>query len=239
MVNNGITLTNIGEFRSVMREYAAVSKRDDATILNTKGLYIALGALAKTKRADAGKIQSELEALSKTRSTTKTGKIRLRNVTVRRSTGATEYDVPLIALLVNARQGILGRKGLYGKSMKDAIRKFIGSRKRSAAFIASGWIPAIKAFAPLAESIGGRPRRDTAPKQYGVPKGSATVAKESDYVPTAILENFAQSKSPHSSQALERYAGEALRAAFDDEMRSMQAYIEKKKQQTADRYNAR
>lgn len=238
---NGITLTNIGEFRATMREYREVSKRDDASILNTKGLYIALGALGITHRADPNLIQIELEALTQTRSTNKNGGLgRKQNINVKRyNARGQQYDVPLVALLINSQRAKKGQKGLYGDDMKSAVKGFIGSRKRSAAFIASGWLPAVKVFAPLAERIGSKPRQDYTPRQYGQAKGSGTAAQTSDYVPTAILSNFANAKGPTGSKALEKYATAALQTAFNDEMRSMKEYIERKKQETANRFNAR
>lgn len=237
MSDNGITLTNLREFQEELREYREVSKKDDATIVNTKLFYIARGAVNITRRVEPLQIQVELEALVKTFSPNSGKRV---NKTVQRfGRFGQQYDVPLVALIINYRRGQKGLKGLTGNDMAQAVRKFISAAKSSSAFIASGFLPGVKKFEAEAENRGGAPRFDNGVKQRGPDWGSATTAKPTDYVPTGIIENFAQSKDKTGAAALDKWATRGLQQAFDDEMQSTARYIEEKKQATADKYNSK
>lgn len=230
MAENGITMTNMPEFRAVMREYREVSRREDGEIVDTKAFFIARGAAQITHRADKNLIEIELQQL------TKAGK---KNILVGRyGRRGQYYEVPLAALLINAERGAKGKPGLQGAAMRRAVVGFIGSRKRSAAFIASGWIPAIKAFAPRATNKAGAPAVDSEIRQYGQAKGSGTPSRDGDAVPKAILANFAQAAGKTGEKALSRFALAGLQRAFLDEIKSMRSYIAQKKQATADKFNA-
>lgn len=218
------------EFQRTLRDYEKVSKRDLATILNTKGFYIARGAVRDTHKADKDKVKAELTALVKSGKKFKTVK--------RFSRFGLEYDAPLISLLINMRRGARGEKGLYGKSMANAVKGWLGARLRSIAFLRAGFIPAIKAFEPLAEKKGQAPKMDGATRQYGKPKGSAKVAKADTWRPVASITNAASAKGDKNS-ALERYVGEGLRSAFAKEVASMKQYMEEKFAATAKKFSAK
>lgn len=220
-------MTNMPQFRAVMREYQKQSKRDDATIINTKLFYIARGAVGITHRADPVIIGMELNQLLKSE--------HKWNFVKRYSTRGRDYTVPLVALLINAERKRKGEPGLQGQDMRNAVKDFIGRRKKSAAFIAAGFIPAVKKFEPLAERKGDAPRMDNQVKQRGADKGSAIAAIADDIAPVGVIINYALSKSPTGEKALLTFATAALRTAFDNEMKSMVRYIERKKQETADK----
>lgn len=224
----GATLKiDMGQFRKMFKEYSQVTKRDFSTALNTTGFYIARGAVHETYRADKAKVRAELNALIKNPS----GKHKL----VKTANGA---DAPLVALLINARRGKRGEKGLTGAKMAKAVKSFIARRLRSIAFIASGGIPAIKAFEPYADKKGQAPRMDRAVRQYGKAKGSGTPAKPNTWTPFAKLVNSA-SANGDTKGALQQHYGTALTKSVAKEVRNMQAYMLSKMQQTARRFSAK
>lgn len=230
MPGNGIKLTNLPEFRRVMREYQKVSKRDNATIVYTKAFYIARGAVRRTVKVERSKIQEEMAKPAR----------------------IAKNDAPLAAILINAAIGGKGKaadrvpsrllaawaaagKGLWGKAMRKAVRALTGARLSSRGFIAAGWLPAIKVFEPLAERKGRAPRQDRSVKQFGRPKGAGYAEGKDSLVPKAIIENFAN--PPHDPHgALIKYGERALQEAFKDEMLSMEAYIAAKKQESIDKH---
>jgi hypothetical protein len=213
-----------------------LTKRDMTVALNTKAFYIARGAVVNTHRPEAVQVKAELLALIRdTNSKGLAGK--LKKVTRFMGSGKS-YLAPLVALLINARRGKAGQKGLQGADMAKAVKSFIGRSLRSIAAIASGFLPAVKKFEPLAEKIGSAPRRDKDAKQYGQAKGRGIPADPSQWVQMAVIENSASFKGDKKG-ALEKYAGAGLERAFADEVKSMAKYIEDKMQRTADTVNAK
>lgn len=202
------------EFRATLKEYKEYTKRDLATILNTKGFYIARGAARETLRVSVSKIRSELRAGS-----------------------SIEADAPLAAVIINARRGAANQKGLFGDELKKAVAAFIKARIKSRAFMAAGFIPAIKAFEPFAERKNRAPKADRAVKQFGSPKGSGTPARPDSWISRAVITNTAASK--HDKGGAEGVAIAGLQIAFDDEIVSMRKHIEDKMQETANKYNAK
>jgi len=213
------------EFTRTLNTYRQLSKRDPATIVNTKLFYIARRATVETPKANAAKIKRELGRMVTTGK--QAGTMRLRKV--RRGSA----QVPLAALIINKRLG--PGAGLHGAEMTEAIRKFIASRLRSIAFLKSGWLPAIKKLEPLAAAIGGRqPRQDRTARQFGQPKGRAVPARSNLWSVSGMIENMA-SENKDNRNALVRYGGPALQKAFQAEEASMLEYIERKMKQTAQR----
>lgn len=137
-------------------------------------------------------------------------------------------EVPLVALLINAKRGKSGQKGLQGADMQQAADNFKANRVKSAAFIASGFIPAIKAFEPLAERKGQAPPRSSEAKELGIGRqiGYGITAQPS-FVAFAVIVNTAASLDDQG-KALEIFGTRGLQIAINDEVRSMQQYIERK-----------
>ncbi len=229
-MTGGITFKNMPGFTAVMREYAQASRRDDTTIVMTKAFYIARGAVRNTHRSDKAKVKQELQELVGARA---------QKTVTRFGRYGQEQEAPLAAILENASRGKRGQPGLYGSKMAQAVKSFIGRRLRSIGFLASGFLPAIKTFEPLAERTGSAPRIDQQIKQHGQDNGSARALNLGGLVPKAIITNFAQGKGDHDGRALEKYAGDGLQKAFDDEMVSMREYIIHKKQGTANKYSTK
>jgi len=139
-----------------------------------------------------------------------------------RATGA------ILGRIVNKRRGKDGLKGLYGKEMSKVVEIIYAARRRSVAFLKSGWLPAIRKLelAVPSKYRRGAARNDRSAKQVGKPKGSATVAREGWRV-VAKIENAALAKHD-KKEALSLFGGPALQRAFDYETQSMKEYIAKK-----------
>lgn len=188
------------EFDKTLKEYRQYSKRDVATICNTKAFYIARRATVETQKSKKSKIRADL---------LQEGRL----------------PAPIAALIVNAKRGAAGLKGLFGKKMRAAVNELIKARR--VATLAAGWIPAIKAFEPLAEKRGA-PRQAAQAKLTGdgSKKGYGRPAKEG-WFSKAILANLMTAKWDTRDGA-ESVATPALQRAFDAEEASMKAYIERK-----------
>lgn len=214
------------EFKKTLAEYVKICKsRTFPEIVNTKAFFICRGAARNTFRPSKGTIQRTTGRLIFDLKRTKTG--RSRRVLVGSSRAATK-GVPIAALIQNWRAKKMGKPGKYGKAMKTAIKKMIGARSAARAFIASGWIPAIKALAPLAKYKRSAPPTDNEAKQRGKPKGSAKVAVGGGYRVEATITNSASSKVSTTKDPLQKYGKPALVNAFDEERRSMIAHMEEK-----------
>lgn len=235
-MNGGITL-DLSEFRSTLREYSEYTKRDLATILNTKGFYISRGAVRDTHRVEASTIETELRNLLRPEGAEIWSKSTARTVTRFDSVGRSR-QVPLVSLLVNAQRGRKGQPGLKGADMQQASDSFIGRRVRSRAFIASGFIPSIKAFEPLAEKKGQAPPRDSEVKERGLRKLGYGIPATPGWTPFAVIANAAFSYDDNG-KALEVYGTRGLQLAVNDEVKSMREYIERKMQETANKVNTK
>src|SRR4051812_41123337 len=120
------------KFDETLEEYAKYSKRTHAEIVNTKAYYIARKALWFTPKADTYKMKQQLGGIvtvSRVNRKGKTVKHRQLQLVSSQRTAA-----PLAALIVNARLGKAGAKGLYGKRMERTIRELLSARYRSVAF---------------------------------------------------------------------------------------------------------
>lgn len=206
------------EFDRTLRVYRQYSKKDPATICNTKALFITRGAILETPKADKRSIVRELGRIIK-RGKNK-GKLKLKS--------GTEHDAPLAALIINKRRG--PGRGLYGAAMEEAVRAMLAARMRSIGFLKSGWIAAIRILLPFANRRGA-PRQDRSAQQVGTAKGNATPAREG-WRAKATFENNA-SRNRSNNDALVKFGGPALQRAFDAEERSMLVYIEGKMRESA------
>lgn len=186
------------EFDRTLQKYRELSKRSVQVIVNTKAFYIARRAVIETPRAKISEIKRFVSA----------------------DGGA------IMGKIINKRRGERGEKGLYGAEMTTAIGLVLAARLRSRAFLASGWLPAVKALEPLAERIGGAvPRKDRTAKEFGQAKGYGKPAS-SGWTVRAIFANLAAARWDRGGQA--RLGMTALQKAFDFEVKSMKDYIQRK-----------
>lgn len=208
---------DLTEWRSTMRQYMVHTKKDLATVLNEKAYRICWGAFNRTHRAEAGRIRSAL----------------MQQVTATRADGSTG-QAPLAGVL--AQKLAKSRTGSGHKTRSDlrrAVRGFVGRRVAATAFMRSGWLQSIESFA---RALGKPLRRDKFSKNRN--RGGGLVARPS-WRPSATLYNSALAKRTSNTGSLEQFAGKALREAIAAEVASMRTYIERKLQQTANRYARR
>lgn len=215
---------NTAEFNRTLKQYAGYSKREVTVILNTKAFFIARRAVIETPKTNKGKIGKELGRVIRTGK--RAGQLVLKK--------ARDFAVPLAALIINKRLG--PGHGLEGAAMAEAIKKLLGARLRSIAFLKSGWLPAIKKLEPLAEKRGA-PRQDKTPTQFGQAKGFAKPAGEG-WRASCVIANLADARRD-AKEALIKYGGPALQRAFDFETASMRKYIEDKLRAAAKRAGIR
>lgn len=217
---------NTREWDRTLPGYLRRTRRDFATVFNTKGFFIARRATVETPKATAAGIRAKLREPRNVEQFTKRGKRRL----VRMS---------FAELIVHARVRQAGDPQLSRPEARQVATKMINKRVRGAAFLKSGWLPAIKRLEPLADRRG-VPRQDRTAKQFGQPKGFAKPAAAS-WRTSCQIQNDALPKGrgvwqkffgADRSSAL-RIAGPALQRAFDFEVQSMKDYIARKLAQTA------
>lgn len=235
---------NTKEWDRVWPIYMKVSKRDLAESINTKLIYTAFGALARTPKADLLAMQSVLGpvAVEQTHQRVrflkkgglKQGRVMRRNIFA----AAAGREVPRLALIINAQRKKDGKPLLFGAEMDRELNKVWNARKRSVAFLKSGWLPSIKTLTPLVRDRKGRTPLDRSAKQRGQPKGFAVAAMASSWKPIGKIVNEANAKRDEKG-ALEKYGAPALQAAFDHEVASMKEYIVRKLQDSARRTGIR
>lgn len=225
------------KFDRTFEKYMEHASRDLVTAINTKAWYIARKATWFTHKADAGKIQSQLgRRVTVSHSVIKNGAARMVKRSHMELTQARDHDAPLAALIVNKRRGRKGEKGLQGREMVQAIRDMLAFRMSSIAYTKSGWLPAIRALASLADRTN-PPPMDTTAKARGRVKGEAVPALALHSKSAATILNEAWAKHD-STNAFYRYGASGLQRAFNDEAASMSQYIRRKMLEAESEFNA-
>lgn len=214
------------ELNEALRRYSEVSRRTLPEICNKKALFISRRALWATHKTDPESIRSDLGRLVPATRLTKTGKtIATKKLELARGSAQGNENAPLAALILHAQLGMKGRpeeSPFKGKSlsagraaMTKAIRKFIAARLRSIAYLASGWLPAIKTLSAIVTDKRGQPYIGSSVKQVGRPKGEATPALEG-WRPVATISNEA-GFTDEQARAMGVFGEPALAQAFEEE----------------------
>lgn len=213
------------KFDRALTEYLKYTSRTLVQALNTKGYYIARRALFVTAKVNPARIKAELGRFVFTRKETASGRISRRR-TLELAPSRVNPEVSLAEMILIARYRKKGGWPKNRREMDKRIRDLVAARLRSVAFIKSGWLPAIRALAPVADRSGPIPL-DNAARQYGAAKGRAIPAGESADVMVTTIENSALGR-PEEKQGLQVYGARGLQQAFDHEAASMIEYIEGK-----------
>lgn len=137
-----IKLSHLDDFGRVLRQCAATTSRTYPQFVNGQMLRIASFAIQDTEKADAGLIAAKLGQVSTRIRAKKTGK-RLKKG-VREFSSKASLDLYRI---VNWRRKRVGLPPVSGKEMSKVARKMRAATLRSTAFIAAGWIPAVRGLA--------------------------------------------------------------------------------------------
>lgn len=233
-MKNGTVTLDMREFNSALKDYMKVSKKALWKVVNNKAFFICRGAARLTYRASAAKIETELGKDKET----------FRQITKGRNAGKFKrvgYSIKNSSVANNILRERLYRKGEpqpTKKQMMPQIRRFIRARASASAFIASGWIQAIRFFGAIVDDTRGAPPQDQSVKlRTKRVVGGANAAVEG-WSPRARFWNSAVTKRGSNGQnALIKFAGNGLRQAMDNEIRSMRQYIAKKLQAVANQHN--
>ncbi len=196
------------QFNAVLIEEVKHTKRTVSQVLNTHAYFIARKALWYTHKADKSAISAQLSARPNY------------------GHGDTVAEAIMIARLKEAG----GYYTMSGSEFESAVRKFVGSRLRSVAFLKSGWIPAIRILETFTSTKSGAAARDSEARVYGQEKGAAYPAVAGE-VMTAKIVNDALAKGDEGGKALAKYGGAGLDTAFYDETQSMKEYTDRKLQE--------
>lgn len=184
------------------------TKKTGPKIVDHRLANVSVRASNNTKRASKLGIRTELGIIAVGLRTTKKGKLtRGKNIYATGKKGA-----PLAALIVNARRGRAGKKGLHGKEMTGAVTRLVGGRSRSTGFNASGYFPGIKTLGSAQIKLNSQ-----GISVKGQPKGRATRAQSNSLNPQAFLEN--------SVKGITEVGGSALQDAIHDEAREIARHI--------------
>jgi hypothetical protein len=230
---------NLQEFQDTLNKYVLYNKREFPRIIATKAYRIAIVACHETYRPPKGSVAKALSMTIEDFQRTKSG--RTKRVMLKSTSTAggvfNTVGVPIGALLVNWRRGKRGMKGLYGADMKAAVRRLEMMGERARAYLASGWIPAIKKLAPLADrgrfagqNVGSP---DPEARKIENPKGRASISSSSGSISAATIVNEAVAKVTTTPDPLGKYGLPALQKAVDVETASMLQYIEDKMREGA------
>jgi predicted component of type VI protein secretion system len=214
------------EFEATRKEYMRYTKRDLATILNTKAFFIARRAVIETPRVSLNRLGYEFGAANIPRFSQKKQRF-VRTRKYEFNAKAFGSEVPRLAVIINARRAKAGKKGLEGAEMAKALQKVFNARRKSTGFMASGWLGAVAALDVITSDRRGVAPRDSSVKRVGRMKGGATAAKASGWTQTATIWNTASTTRDRKA-ALNTYGIPALQRAIDFEVASMKEYMERK-----------
>jgi hypothetical protein len=229
-------------FQASLERYLQVSKKTFQSIINSKAFFVARQAIWFTRKAETARVKSGLgQVISVNRLSTSGKKVVKRREAVLRA--GSQHDAPLAVLILQKRMATAGKSSPFkGRSrsagrrlMDKLVKKMLGARLRSIAFIKSGWLPAVKILAPFADRRGA-PGLDSSAREFGRAKGTAEPARSS-FNPVAKIMNLASARHDKKN-ALIRYGSQGMQRALDGEAASMDRYVEERTKPDADVFNS-
>lgn len=209
------------KFNSTLDEYAKIHRnRTMPEIVNKKALFISRGAIRETNRPSKSDIQNGLGKVVYDIARTKSGR-------GKRVLSLGKNSAPIAAMLINFRRGKMGKPGLFGDEMNQAIKRLVGKAQSARAFLASGWIPAVKKLSPLVRGKFGQPANDSEANKISNPHGDATAATSGGSESVAKILNDSLSKFTTTPKGEVYNKGvKGLQKAIDRETISMKENIE-------------
>jgi hypothetical protein len=222
-----------GYFLQKWEEYKKITSRTIVQAVNDKMYMVARASLWFTKKAATKDIEKALGKASTT--TTKTGKARYNHRLVK----SRDYDAPLIAVIINQRKGPGGGFKGPGRflAMRQEIQKVMSARRKSIAYIKSGWLTAIQGLGKVSSIKTANQRKydEEGIEQIGKAKGSFEMARIGDVV-TCKIRNEA-SATRDTKAAFEKYGSRGLQAGVDHEAKDMAEQVEKAMKEDAETFN--
>jgi hypothetical protein len=208
-----------GYFLESWERYRKVMSRTLVQAVNDKLFMIARQSMWATEKADEKDIARTLGKV------TYMGKRKGRRRYSHRLVKAREENAPLIALIIQKRQG--PGQGLYGQQMREKIQQVIGARNVSIAYIKSGWLEAIQTLAPhssISVSNVSNARSKEGARRIGGPKGKADIAKPGDVI-MGMITNEAWAKHDKKG-AFMRVGTAGLQIGLDKEGKESDKYVQ-------------
>jgi hypothetical protein len=199
------------DFDKAYNQYVALSKKMPADICNKTAYEVAKLSVARTKTTPKEQIAAELSVSGK-------------------------GGAPLAALIVNAKRGKQGKKGLNGIAMAKAVATLIKRRMRTSKFIAAGWLAAVKAIAPhVSGKKGVTPSGKTKAKLGGA---KAAKQQSDNKAETSIWNNVFGGKGKNSKpDRVTQIEKEGLQRAIQEKTADMYVYINRKLAEAARAFN--
>jgi len=207
---------DLKSFDKAMQEYMKFSKKAPSEIINNKLFFISCGATNTTQHSSKEKIKEDMGRVS-----------------------TVDASAPLVGILVNLQQKKKGKKGLFGEKMKTAIASFMKKKFNSINFVRAGWKKCIKQLNSFRKYEDIKFNRGGSPK---VPTGLKENPRHKGYVKPARPETKASGEicnrlDGRESTKLEGIMEEGLIKAINNEIKSMNDYVEKKYNQKTNQFN--
>lgn len=226
------------EFQATLREYSRHNKRDMAEICNDRAARVCQAAIKFTIKADREKIIRELTAAGSVATklvvSRKTGKFKAGKLVTQHVSQSGTTSVA--ARIVNAVRVKEGQPAILGKELQEAAQKLLTRRLRGIGYAKSGWIAALKKLWPYL------PKKVSA-SEAGVrlvsSRGTAHPAIAGNVAVAEIVNQVASKLKTGDPGELEAVVTAGLEKGFGAEIANMRHYIEKKLQDTSDKYSAK
>lgn len=197
-------------FDRALRDYMTYTKKDFVDVVNQKAFWSVIGALKKTYNADKQVISSELDAPSD----------KFNGLTVAQAMA-----------LVRLRKD--GNKNPKKSEINALARRIKNARRKAVGFLKSGWLPAVQLLAPFAPSKAGNSTQGLSVKN---PKGSAKPATPSARGVNAEA-SFWNSIVAGGDVTAHNYMVTALEESMNEQAADMEAYVRRKMNRNAERFN--
>ncbi len=195
------------EWQAAARQLFQTSSRTCVDFTNGQALKVAIESVRQTERASRAKIAYDLGAIGQ--------EVQFKTLTRGKNKGAVRVKKGLAistdslgresfaARILGARHKDTGKWGVRGNTLQERIHNLIESAKRSAGFIASGWIGARNSLWSVVKKKPSGMRGMADVRQYGKPKGYARPAVfslkskiTSEIVNTALMQNIGHAPAP-------------------------------------------
>lgn len=202
---SGSIKMDVSDFQEEFRKRVKRSKRTLAEVTNEAGFQILHKAQELTPKADLAAIES----LGVTyRERAKNGKMLKRKQSIFTPTDAFK----LIALKEMWSRGPSPRSFANAAALAEATRKKLARRKSSRGFIASGWVPAMRAL--IRRLRGGKSLSGPDAKRFPATKGGAIAANEDNWSPFVEITNATGMSAPGQSAASQTRVHDELETAW-------------------------
>jgi len=254
-------------FQADLTRYVAMSKRSLPSICNNLAYHIALKAIRNTHRTPKSEIdkfdkgEQTRKLVLRARSIKVVSAIRWR----KKKNGEMVFKPSIIKkkLVTKAKHKTekwhkisrefrkifvsrIRKKGANPRSLgggengefENKASRALGARQRSRGFLASGWIPAVRAFSTKEGVLQGK--SDAEIKTKGRAKGYGKPAVDG-WNPVAVISNSAmgptQFPSQGSQERAEAFVSSALQSAMTDQQKEMVKHIEDKLNAVGDQFH--